>query len=483
MTSRGEGRDLEAPAPRPPHGDRDIASASGKIGPPETAAAAGAICIRTELPGPRSRALREERRRWVSNGVSDARHGMFFERAEGARMIDVDGNVFLDMSGGIGCMNAGHSAPEVLERAREQMERLQHACFMVAPYEPYVALSRTLCELVPIPGPTKAALFNSGAEAVENAVKIARRATGRPAVLGFDPGFHGRTLLALSLTTKTTPYRDGFGPFAPEIYRFPVPDLLRRGRGTSAEECVARGISDLHRFLKSTVNPDAIACMVIEPVMGEGGFIVPPREFLAELGRLCRKHGIVLVADEVQTGFGRTGRMFGCERAGLEPDLVCLAKSLSNGFPLSAVVGRAPLMDAVHAGGLGGTFGGNPIACAAALGVIATLERDRLPARAEVLGERTATWFDRFVERFPFIAEARGVGAMRALELVRSRDTLEPDRDRTERLIELAAKRGVLLLSAGLHGNVIRTLMPLCMSDAELDEALSVLERCLEEVA
>ena len=442
-----------------------------------------AIAIRTELPGPRSRALLAERRRWVPAGVAEARHGVFFERGEGARMIDVDGNVFLDFAGGIGCLNAGHSAPRALERAREQAERLQHSCFMVAPYEPYVALARKLCEIAPIEGETRAALFNSGAEAVENAVKIARRATGRPAVLAFDPGFHGRTLLALTLTSKTTPYRDGFGPFAPEVYRFPIPDLLRRPAGMSATACVERGIADLRRFLASNVNPAAIACAVIEPVMGEGGFIVPTREFLAELGRLCREHGIVLVADEVQTGFGRTGAMFGCQATGLVPDLVCLAKSLANGFPLSAVVGRAALMDATHPGGLGGTFGGNPVACAAALGVIETFERDGLVARAAALGETVRLRFDAFAERFPFVGESRGLGAMRALELVTDRASMAPDKARVDRVLALAMSRGLLLLSAGLHGNVIRTLMPLVTTHAELDEGLAVLESCLAESA
>ena len=447
------------------------------------AVAAPAIRLHTELPGPKSRALLAERRRWVSPGVSEARHGIFFERAEGARLTDVDGNVFLDFSGGIGCMNAGHGAPRVLDRVREQLDRLQHACFMVAPYEPYVALARTLCRIAPIAGETRAALFNSGAEAVENAVKIARRATGRPAVLAFDPGFHGRTLLALSLTSKTTPYRDGFGPFAPEVYRFPVPDLLRRPREIPEEAFIARGVAELSRFLSSNVNPASVACAVIEPVLGEGGFIVPPRAFLLEVGRLCREHGIVLVADEIQTGFGRTGTMFACEWAGLEPDLVCMAKSLANGFPLSAVVGRAALMDAVQPGGLGGTFGGNPVACAAALGAIETLEREELPRRAAAIGAVVAGRFAGFAERFPFVGEARGVGAMRALELVTDRATLAPDRARTERVLALAASRGLLILSAGLHGNVIRTLMPLVASDAEVAEGLVVLESCLADVA
>ena len=447
------------------------------------APAAPAIQIRTELPGPRSRALLEERRRWVPAGVAEARHGIFFERAEGARITDVDGNVFLDFAGGIGCLNSGHGSPHVLGRVREQLERLQHACFMVAPYESYVAVARALCGIAPIPGETRAALFNSGAEAVENAVKIARRATARPGVLAFDPGFHGRTLLALTLTSKTTPYRDGFGPFVPEVYRFPVPDPLRRPREIAEEAWVARAIADLRRFLTSTVNPASLACAVLEPVMGEGGFIVPPRAFVQEIQRLCREHGIVLVADEVQTGFGRTGAMFACEWAGLEPDLVCMAKSLANGFPLSAVVGRAKLMDAVQPGGLGGTFGGNPVACAAALGAFEAMREGGLPARANQIGAVVERRFAGFAERFPFVGDARGVGAMRALELVTDRASLEPDKKRTERVLALAASRGLLLLSAGLHGNVIRTLMPLVLSDEELAEGLLVLESCLVDAA
>jgi 4-aminobutyrate aminotransferase/(S)-3-amino-2-methylpropionate transaminase len=449
----------------------------------EGAVAAPAISIHTELPGPRSRALLAERRRWVSAGIAEARHGIFFECADGARLTDVDGNVFLDFAGGIGCLNSGHGAPLVMSRVRDQLAKLQHSCFMVAPYEPYVALARALCQIVPIAGDKRAALFNSGAEAVENAVKIARRATGRPAVLAFDPGFHGRTLLALTLTSKTTPYRDGFGPFVPEVYRFPIPDPLRRPREMSEEAWVARGIADLRRFLTSTVNPASIACAVIEPVMGEGGFIVPPHAFLREVGRLCSEHGIVLVADEVQTGFGRTGSMFASEWAGLEPDLICMAKSLANGFPLSAVVGRAPLMDAVQPGGLGGTFGGNPVACAAALGAIEAMQQNGLPARALEIGAVVERRFAGFADRFAFVGEARGVGAMRALELVTDRESLSPDKARTERALALAASRGLLLLSAGLHGNVIRTLMPLVMSDAELAEGLAVLETCLVEVA
>jgi 4-aminobutyrate aminotransferase/(S)-3-amino-2-methylpropionate transaminase len=420
------------------------------------------IQLVTEIPGPRSRALGDERRRWVSKGITDPRHGIYFAGADGARLVDVDGNVFLDLAGGIGCMNAGHSAPRVVEAARAQLERLQHTCFMIAPYEPYVALARRLCEIAPIKGACKAALFTSGAEAVENAIKIARRATGRPGVLALDPGFHGRTLLALTLTSKAAPYKDGFGPFAPEVYRIPVP---RAGDG----------VAELHRFLKANVSLAQVACAVIEPVLGEGGFIVPPPAFLLELRRLCREAGALLVADEVQTGFGRTGRLFACEHLDLDPDLVVLAKSLSNGFPLGAVVGRAEVMDAVPMGGLGGTFGGNPVACAAALAAITTIEEDGLVERARALGARTASRFAAFSQRFPFIREVRGAGAMQAIEL----DHDENGPGRAGRVVDQAARGGLLVLTAGLYGNVIRTLMPLVMTDAQLDEALDVLEAAL----
>ncbi len=437
----------------------------------------GAISLKTEVPGPRSRALTEERRRWVSTGVSEAKHGIFFESARGALLTDVDGNTYIDFTGGIGCLNAGHSAPRVVEGAKAQLEKLQHTCFMTAPYEPYVALARKLCQIAPGTGPKKAALFNSGAEAVENAIKIARKATGRTGVIAFDPGFHGRTLLALTLTSKTNPYRDGFGPFAPEVYRFPIPDVYRRPREISEKAFVEHAIGEFHRFLKASVTLAQIACMIIEPVCGEGGFLAAPRAFLDDVSKVCRENGILLVADEVQTGFGRTGTLFASEAAGLDPDLVVLAKSMSNGLPLSAVVGRQKIMDAVQPGGLGGTFGGNPVSCAAALGAIETVEQ--LLPRANAIGKKVEERFLRFAEKFAHVGDVRGVGAMRALEVVKDETSREPDKERTEKIILAASKKGLLLLSAGLWGNVIRTLMPLAISDAELDEALSVLEGAL----
>ena len=363
-----------------------------------------AIRIRTSLPDPGA-GLCSRSAGVLSPPELPRRGTASSSSAPRGRLIDVDGNVLLDFSGGIGCLNAGHGAPRVIARVREQLDKLQHACFMVAPYEPYVALARKLCSIVPIRGRQKPALFNSGAEAVENAVKIARSATGRPAVLAFDPGFHGRTLLALSLTSKASPYRHGFGPFAPEVYRLPIPDVLRRPHGTSVDEWVGHAIRELHRCLKSTVDPQSIACAIIEPVMGEGGFIVPPREFLADLASTlqgtrhrprCRRdtNGLRTHRPDV--------RLRACRpRAGPRvPGEVAV-----NGFPLSAVVGRAAIMDAVQPGGVGGTFGGNPVSCAAALGAIETIEQDGLVDRAEAIGTVVARRFEGMVARYPFIAE------------------------------------------------------------------------------
>lgn len=440
-----------------------------------------AIHLVTDVPGPGSRALGEIRRRCVSRGVSEPGHGVFFARGEGARLTDVDGNTFLDLAGGIGCLNAGHGANLVVDAARSQLDALQHGCFMVAPYAAYVTLAERLCARVPVGGEARAAFFNSGAEAVENAVKIARRATGRPAVICFDPGFHGRTLLTMSLTSKSMPYKEGFGPFAPEVYRFPLPDVYRRPAGLGEAAFVAGCIDDFHRFLKSVVSPSSVACVVLEPVLGEGGFLVPPRAFVDDVAATCRAHGILFVADEVQSGICRTGRFLACEHFGLHPDLVTLAKSLSNGLPLGAVVGRAEVMDAVHPGGLGGTFGGNPVACAAALGVLDTVDALDLCGRATRIGARLDARFAAWMDRFPFLGDARGLGAMKALEIVRDRPGRAPDKARVDAILALAAQRGVLALSAGLYGNVIRFLVPLVIADAELEEALDVLEGCLRD--
>jgi 4-aminobutyrate aminotransferase/(S)-3-amino-2-methylpropionate transaminase len=434
-----------------------------------------AIQLKTALPGPRSRELEARRRRAVPAGIGHATP-IYAESARGALVTDVDGNVLIDFAGGIGTLNVGHANPDVVRSAAAQLERLAHTCFSVAPYEPYVALAERLNAITPGRFPKKTMLANSGAEAVENAVKIARRATGREAVVVFEHAFHGRTLLTMSMTSKVRPYKLGFGPFAPEVYRLPYPGD-RRGRPSRPEE-TAR---DLEAFFRTQVAAERVACVVIELVLGEGGFLVAPPEYVASLSRVCGEHGILLVVDEVQTGFGRTGKMFACEHYGLEPDLLTLAKSLGGGLPISAITGRADVMDAAQVGGLGGTYVGNPVSCAAALAAIDFIESQRLPERAAAIGRTVEGRFGRFLERFPFVGDARGLGAMRAIELVRDRASGEPDKDRTDRVLRMAWENGLILVGAGTYGNVIRTLMPLVIADGELAEGLDVLEHALQQ--
>lgn len=437
------------------------------------------ISLKTAVPGPKSLALAERRAKVVSAGVSPGKAGIYAVSAEGATVTDVDGNRFIDFSGGIGTMNVGHSRPEVLDAVRRQLTSLQHTCFAVIGYESYVALCEKLCAIAPVKGPRKAALFNSGAEAVENAVKIARKATARQAIVCFDNAFHGRTNLAMAMTSKVKPYKDGFGPFAPEVYRAPYPYPFRRPAGVSEEQYVEDCIRALHDFFKGTVVPEQVAAVVLEPVMGEGGFIVPPKRFMAEVASLCAKTGMLLIADEIQTGFGRTGRMFASEHYGWQPDLMTLAKSMSAGFPVSAVVGRADIMDKIHVGGLGGTFGGNPISCAAALAAIEITEKENLAGRAETIGRTARERLEALRSRTPAMGEVRGLGAMVAIEMVKN--GREPDKDRAESAIAAAATKGLLLLTAGIDGNIIRTLMPLSITDGELEEALGILEEVLKQ--
>ncbi len=435
----------------------------------------GSIRLKTALPGPRSLDLAARRGAAVPRGVGHSTP-IYAASARGALLTDVDGNVLIDFAGGIGTLNVGHSNPEVVRAASAQLERFTHTCFSVAPYEGYVALAERLNALAPGKGPKKTLLANSGAEAVENAVKIARHATGREAVVVFDHAFHGRTLLTMSMTSKVRPYKFGFGPFAPEVYRLPYP-YEYRGRYAGA----AAATASLEEFFKTGVAAEDVACVVIELVLGEGGFIVAPRDYVAALSKICRDHGILLVVDEVQTGFGRTGRMFACEHYGVEPDLVTMAKSLAGGLPLSAVTGRADVMDSAQVGGLGGTYAGNPVACAAALAAIDFLETHRLPERGAAIGRAVEARFRAFLDRFPFVGDARGLGAMRALEIVRDKAGREPDKDRTDRVIRLAWEKGLVLVGAGTFGNVIRTLMPLVITDDELAEGLDVLEHALQE--
>jgi 4-aminobutyrate aminotransferase/(S)-3-amino-2-methylpropionate transaminase len=432
------------------------------------------ISLRTGIPGPRSQAILERKERVVAGPLSHY-FPLVVAEARGATVTDVDGNVFIDFTGGVGCLNVGHAAPRVVAAAQEQLARFTHTDFTVLPYESYVALAERLCELVPVSGHVRAAFFNSGAEAIENAVKIARAYTGRAGVVAFDGAFHGRTLMAMSLTSKTHPYKVGFGPFAPEVYRVPFADPYR---GPDATHALAK----LERAFTTRVPAEHVAAVVFEPVQGEGGFVVPPPEFVHGLRKICDEHGIVLVADEVQTGFGRTGRLFAMEHFGVEPDLVTVAKSIAGGLPLSGVLGRAEIMNAPADSGIGGTFVGNPVACAAGLAVLDTIEAEGLLERAEAVGAEIRSRMQAWYERYPEIGDVRGLGAMLAMELVEDRDTKQPAPAYATAVAEAAAARGLLLLKAGVYGNCIRVLVPLTISSAELGEALGVWEETLEAV-
>ena len=437
-------------------------------------AATRAIELRTEIPGPRAREILEREQHAVAHPLIV--HGpVVAAEASGATITDVDGNTFLDFVGGVGVANVGHNHPRVVEAITAQAERFLHTDFTVVPYESYVELAERLSAHVPISGEKRAAFFNAGTEAVENAVKLARLYTRRQAVIAFDGAFHGRTLLALTMTSKTHPYKKGLGPFAPEVYRAPFPN---RYRGPDAEAALAA----LERMLSTHVSADHVAAIVFEPEQGEGGFIPAPPAFVEGLRRICDENGIVLVADEVQTGFGRTGRMFAMEHFDVEADLVIVAKSIAGGLPLSGVVGRAEIMDDPHDGAIGGTFIGNPVALAAALAVLDVFEEEDVVARAVTVGntirERMLAWQARWRE----IGDVRGLGAMLAVELVRDAESMKPAPELTTAVIDEALRRGVILLKAGVYGNCIRVLCPLTISDGELDEGLAVWEGALGAV-
>ena len=437
-------------------------------------AATRTIELRTAVPGPRSQALLARKRRAVANAKSITLPVAVAE-ARGATITDVDGNVFLDFTGGVGCLNVGHSHPRVVEAAREQLERFMHTDFTVVPYELYVELAERLVALAPFRGPAKAAFFNAGTEAVENAVKFARLYTRRPAVIAFEGAFHGRTLLALTLTSKPNPYKSGMGPLAPEVYRAPFPNAYR---GPDAQTALAA----LEQLFATQVAADQVAAIVVEPQQGEGGFLPAPVEFLHGLRRICDERGIVLIVDEVQTGFARTGKLFALEHYGIEPDVLTLAKSIAGGLPLSAVLGKAEILDAAHDGAVGGTFVGNPVAQAAALAVLDVIEDEGLCERAEAIGETMRRRLHGWRERFAEVGDVRGLGAMLAIELVHDADSREPAADLAQAVVEAATARGLLLLRAGINSNCIRVLCPLVISDAELEEALGVWEEALEAV-
>ena len=433
-----------------------------------------AIDIRTAIPGPRSTAILERKAQVVAEPLS-VYLPVVVDHAHGALLTDVDGNTFVDFTGGVGVLNVGHTHPRVVEAVQEQAAKFIHTDFTIVPYEVYVTLAERLLALAPFGGPAKAAFFNAGTEAVENAVKFARAYTGRPAVIAFERGFHGRTLLSLSLTSKTHPYKAGLGPFAPETYRVPFPYEYR---GVSAQDA----LDALERAFMTLVPPETVAAIVMEPVQGEGGFVVAPQAFVDGVRAICDREGIVFVADEVQTGFGRTGRMFAMEHYGVEPDLMTVAKSIAAGLPLSGVLGKAPIMDAPADGGVGGTYVGNPVAQAAALAVLDVFEEEALIERGRHVGDvirgRMLAWQD----RFPQIGDVRGLGPMLAIELVEDPAAKTPAPGLATRITEVAAERGLLLLKAGIYGNCIRVLCPLTITDAELDEALGAWGEALEAV-
>ena len=404
---------------------------------------------------------------------------VFAEAGSGGTLIDVDGKQYIDFASGISVMNVGHGHPRVVEAIREQAARLVHSGGPVMMPEVYVRLARRLCEITPGAFPKKTLLLNSGAEAVENAVKVVRQATGRPAIISFHNSFHGRTLMAMTLTGKVAPYKQDFGPYAPEVYQVPYPYEYRRPAGMAAESLGGACVEAVRRLFKTTVAADRVAGVLVEPVQGEGGFIVPPPDFLPGLRALCTEYQIPLIADEIQTGFGRTGRMFAVEHSGVDPDVIVLAKSLGGGLPLGAVVGRSDLMDATSPGGLGGTFGGNPVACAAALAVIDVLRDEKLPQRGARLGERALGRMRAWMERLPQVGDVRGLGAMVAMELVTDRATREPAGSLTSAVLRYCHEHGLVLLKAGLYDNVIRLLFPLTIGEQELDRGLDILEEAL----
>src|SRR5271163_4348241 len=426
----------------------------------------------TEIPGPASRELLARRERTVARGVSTMLP-VFVTDAGGGVIVDADGNSLIDFGAGIAVVSVGNAAPRVAARVAEQVGRFTHTCFMVTPYEGYVQVCEELAQRTPGTHDKRSALFNSGAEAVENAVKIARHATRRQAIIAFDHAYHGRTNLTMALTAKNMPYKDKFGPFAGEIYRMPMAYPLRWPGGPQA--CQAEALPLIKSLIHAQVGEDNVAAVIIEPIQGEGGFVVPPDGFLAGLAEFCQQNGIVFIADEIQTGFCRTGDWFACEHEGVVPDLITTAKGIAGGLPLAAVTGRAEIMDSVHSGGLGGTYGGNPVACAAALGAIETMETQDLPGKARRIGEIMVPRLQKLAETYPTIAEVRGRGAMIAIELTEP-GTLDPAPAAAAAIAAACHKQGLIVLTCGTFGNVLRFLPPLVIGEDLLEEGLGIIE-------
>lgn len=422
-----------------------------------------------------------ERNQHIPQGPFNV-HPIFVEKAKGAMITDVEGKEYIDFAGGIGVNNVGHCDEEVLKAVQDQIQKYIHPCFHVVMYEPYVELAKRLNQITPGNFEKKTMFANSGAEAVENAIKIARHATGRSATIAFEDAFHGRTLLALSLTSKMKPYKFGFAPYAPEIYRMPYAYCYRCAFGLEYPSCEMNCAYFLKEFFHTHISAEQVAALIIEPVLGEGGFVVPPKEYFNLLQKICKDNGIVFIADEVQTGFGRTAKMFAMEHYEVEPDIVVMAKSMAGGFPLSAITGKAELMDHPQIGGLGGTFAGNPVACRAGLAVIEQFEKKNLLARGEKIGKKVMEKFKELQEHYEIIGDVRGLGAMVGMELVVDRKTKEPATPFTKQLVNRCREKGLLMISAGTHSNIIRPLMPLVITDEQLDLGLSIIGKTLDEL-
>lgn len=441
----------------------------------------GTIQLQTKVPGPKSRALAVRREAAVPRGLSHATP-VYVARAQDAWLEDVDGNRFIDFAGGIGSLNSGHRNGHVISKLESQLTNFLHACASVTPYENYIQLAERLNQITPGKFPKKTLLVNSGAEAVENAVKISRAHTGRAGVIAFEDAFHGRTMMALALTSKTHPYKAGFAPFPSDVYRIPYGYCYRCSYSLKYPSCDVYCARHLEDTFKRVVAAEDVAAVIAEPVLGEGGFVNPPPEFFRILMDICHKHGVLFIADEVQSGFGRTGKMFASEHYGVEPDIVVTAKSLGGGLPLAAITGRSEIMDAPGVGGLGGTFAGNPLSCAAANAVLDEFEKSDLLGRANSIGQRFEKRARGWKERFELIGDVRGLGAMRAIELVKSRETREPAPDETKKITQYCYEHGLITITAGSYGNVIRVLVPLVVSDQQMDEGLDVLEAALASV-
>ncbi|MGG4490849.1 4-aminobutyrate--2-oxoglutarate transaminase [Metabacillus idriensis] len=423
--------------------------------------------------------LQEKRRKYVPKGVSNGNLNIA-QYASGATVTDMDQNEWIDFAGAIGTLNVGHSHPKVTQAVKEQVDKFLHPGFNVMMYEGYINLAEKLCRITPGTFDKQAILFNSGAEAVENAIKIARRYTGRQAVVSFVRGYHGRTNLTMTMTSKVKPYKFGFGPFAPEIYQAPFPYLYQKPNEMTEESYVNMKIEEFKEFFIATVAPETVACVVMEPVQGEGGFIIPPVKFVQAVYDFCQENGIVFVADEIQTGFGRTGKLFAIEHFNVAPDLITVSKSLAAGLPLSGVVGKTEMLNVADPGELGGTYAGSPVACAAALAVIDIMEEEKLVEKAEVLGQKMEDVLHELYEKHDYMGDIRRLGSMVAVEIVEDRISKLPDKKKTAEIVKYANENGLLLLSAGLKGNVIRFLMPLVITEEELAKGLAILKKAFQ---